>query len=79
MDNQFSVSDLSVSNITALSNVKEIISVKKSKTSIVILIMMVIFAGLLVFLTVYQFGGTVKPLTAHTTSSYNKQVQQLAK
>jgi len=80
MDNQFSPESLSVSNITALSNVKEIASVKKSKVSALILIAMVISAGLLVFLSVYQFDVTVKPQsTVHATSSYNKQVQQLTK
>jgi hypothetical protein len=80
MDNQFSASNLSVTNIAALSSVKEVVSVKKSKASALILIAMMIFAGLLVFLSVYQFNGVAKPLTTmHATSSYNKQVQQLAK
>jgi hypothetical protein len=77
MDNQFSPDNLSVSNITALSNVKEIKEVKKSKVSALILIAMIIFTGLLVFLSVYQFNATVKPQTAHATSSYNSQVKQL--
>jgi hypothetical protein len=79
MDNQFSASNLSVTNIAALSNVKEIVSVKKSKASIVVLIIMIVFACLLVFLSVYQFDATVKPQTVHATSSYNKQVQQLSR
>ena len=79
MDNQFSASDLSVSNITALSNVKEIVPVRKSMVSAFVLIIMVVFAGLLVFLSVYQFGTAVQPQTVHATSSYNNQVQQLTK
>ncbi len=80
MDNQFSKSNLSVSNITALSNVKEVTSIKKSKISALILIAMIIFACLLVFLSVYQFdANTNKPQTAHATSVYNSQVRQLTR
>jgi hypothetical protein len=80
MDNQFSASNISVSNIAALSNVKEIAPAKKSKISALVLIAMVIFAGLLVFLSVYQFGGgTASPQTVHAASSYGKQVQQLTR
>jgi len=79
MDNQFSPSDLSVTNIAALSSVKEIVSAKKSKVSVLVLIVMIIFAVLLVFLSVYQFDGAVKPQAVHATSSYNNQVQQFAK
>jgi hypothetical protein len=79
MDNQFSASNISVNNITALSNAKEITLTKKSKISLLVLIVMIIFAGLLVFLSIYQFDATVKPQTVHATSSYNQQVQQLTK
>jgi hypothetical protein len=79
MDNQFSASDISVSNIAVLSNVKEVVSVKKSYLGIFALIFMIVFAGLLVFLSVYKFDTTVKPQVAHATSSYNNQVQQLTR
>jgi len=79
MENQFSSSDLSVSNITALSNVKEVTDVKTSKSSAFILIAMVIITGLLVFLSVYQFGGTVNLQKTQAAASYNSQVRQIAK
>ena len=41
MDNQLPSGNLSVSNIAALSNVKEVISAKKNTMSVFILIIMV--------------------------------------
>lgn len=79
MDNQFSPNNLSVSNITALSNVKEVKEVGKSKISAFILIVMVVFTVLLVFLSVYNFGATVKPQGKQAVTSYNNQVKQLSK
>ena len=79
MENQFSPDNLSVSNITAFSNAKEVKDVKKSKISAFILIAMVVFTILLVFLSVYNFNGVVKPQGAHNVASYNSQVQQMAK
>lgn len=79
MENQFSPSDLSVSKITALSNVKEVILVKKSKISILMLIAMIIFTVFFVFLSVYKFDGAVTSHSTQAVSSYNNQVQQLAK
>jgi hypothetical protein len=79
MENQFSPSDLSVSKITALSNVKEVISVKKSKISIFILSTMIIFTVFFVFLSVYKFDGVVTSHRTQVVSSYNNQVQQMAK
>jgi hypothetical protein len=79
MENQFSASDLNVSSITALSNVKEVQYVKKSKINVFILIAMVVFTTFFVFLSVYKFDGTAKPQVIHAASSYNSQVQQIAK
>ncbi len=79
MENQFSQDNLSVSNITAFSNAKEVKDVKKSKISAFILIAMVVFTILLVFLSVYNFNGAVKPQGSHNVASYNSQVQQMAK
>lgn len=79
MENQLSASDLSVSNITVLSNVKEVKDVKKSKINALILIALLIFTAFFVFLSVYKFDGTVKPQVTRTVSSYNNQVQQIAK
>lgn len=71
---------MSVSNITALSNVKEVQGVKKGKINIVILIVMIVFTAFLVFLSVYKFEGTVKPQAVqHAAAAYNNQVQQLTK
>jgi hypothetical protein len=81
MDNQLPSGNLSVSNIAALSNVKEVISAKKNTMSVFILIIMVVFTCLLVFLSVYKFGTTIQSQskTVHNTASYNNQVQQLTK
>jgi flagellar basal body-associated protein FliL len=79
MENQFSASDLSVTNIAALASVKEIVPEKKSKGSVLILIVMMFFAMILVFLSVYQFGGGAKTQTAHAASAYGNQVQQMTK
>ena len=79
MENQFSQSNVSVSNITALSNVKEVAPIKNNTLNILVLIIMVVFVGLLVFLSVYKFDVSVKPQVAHATSAYNNQIQQLAK
>jgi flagellar basal body-associated protein FliL len=78
MDNQFSADNLSTSNITAFSGAKEVNEVKKSKISIIILIVMVIFTCLLVFLSVYKFEAAV-PQKTQAVSNYNNQVQQLTK
>ena len=79
MENQFSPGEMSVSNITALSNAKEVKDVKKSKISAFILIVMIAFTILLVFLSVYNFEGAVKPQKTHNVATYNNQVQQMAK
>ena len=79
MENQFSPSDISVSNIAALSNVKEVAYTKKSKLSVIVLIVMIIFTGFFVFLSVYKFGGPVVLQKSQAVSSYNNQVQQIAK
>jgi hypothetical protein len=79
MDNQFSPSDLSVTNIAALSNAKEVVVTKKNKISILILIAMIVFTVFFVFLSVYNFGGATKLQKTQEVSSYNKQVQQMAK
>lgn len=79
MENQFFPSDLSVSNISALSNVKEVQYVKKSKINTIILIIMIIFTGFFVFLSVYKFGGTTASQKTQAVSSYNSQVKQVTK
>jgi len=79
MDNQFSPSDMSVSNIAALSNAKEVVVTKKNKISILILIAMIVFTVFFVFLSVYNFNGSTKLQKTQEVSSYNKQVQQMAK
>ena len=80
MENQFTPSDLSISNITALSNVKEVAYTKKSKINIVVLIVMIVFTAFFVFLSVYKFSPTTTTVQkSQAVSSYNNQVQQMAK
>ena len=80
MENQFSASDnMSVSAISALSNVKEVQGEPKNYTHFAILLLMVIFVIFIVGLSVYNFQGSVVPeaKVIHAEANHSEDLQKL--
>lgn len=81
METQSSMQNMDASSIAALSSVKEVADEKKGGIfHTLILLLMVVFALLIVGLSVFNFNGLVKIQNASTrVVNYNSQVQKLAK